>query len=654
MSFEIKSKDARGRIGVLSTPSGKVETPALMPVIHPGRQTMDVSRLGAKIVITNAYLIYKDESLHSEALKKGVHRLINFSGPVVTDSGSYQLSVYGDLKVSNREIIEFQELIGTDIGTSLDIPTPPFASKDKAQEDMKITIKRAREALEVRNKLMLNSVVQGSTYPDLRSRCAQILGGMDFEVHPIGAVVPLLESYRYDSLVEVIMASVAGLPNSRPRHLMGAGHPLVFALAVALGCDLFDSAAYILYAEDDRLLMPHGTYKLDDLRQMPCSCRVCTEYTPEDLHKMDKEDRVKLLAEHNLHISFAEIRLIKQSIMEGNLWELVDQRCRSHPYLLEALRRLRKYQRALEKYDPVFKKSAFFYNGSESLYRPEVYRHQERLKRLSLANVILLPPVDKPYTQHLDEISPYFYPLSGPGKPDESEWIRMVVDVPFGLIPLEVEEVYPLSQNEAPHIWDGDSMMMIEDQIKRLGSKAEQLLIHEDLVNKLSVDLNLGSRMRIDVNIPMDDVQKLKYIADYQYGEGCGDAMFVSSDQVVRSRKTGKIRHVYNDDRLIVTLRARDGGLVWGAEGARRLHKNLPYPQRRVVVDSEAAPFVREGKSIFAKFVINCDINIRATEEVLVVDEKDQLLAMGQAQLNSQEIMDLKQGMAVKNRKGGL
>ena len=230
---------------------------------------------------------------------------------------------------------------------------------------------------------MLNSVVQGSTYTDLRSKCAEVLGKMDFQVHPIGAVVPLMESYRYKELVEVVMASVTHLPDSRPRHLMGAGHPMIFALAVAMGCDLFDSAAYILYAEDDRLLMPNGTIKLENLHEMPCSCEVCTNYTPEQLRQMEKAERVQQIAKHNLLISFAEIRQIRQAIVQGNLWELVEQRCRSHPFLLEALRTLYNYSEDLEKYDPPYKKSAFFYSGPESLKRPEVYRHLKKLDGIS-------------------------------------------------------------------------------------------------------------------------------------------------------------------------------------------------------------------------------------------------------------------------------
>ena len=108
-----------------------------MPVIHPGKQSIDVKTFGAEIVITNAYIIYKNEELREKAPKEGVHSLINFDGPVMTDSGSFQLSEYGDVDINNREVIEFQELIGSDIGTSLDIPTPPYVNGDGLKENWK-------------------------------------------------------------------------------------------------------------------------------------------------------------------------------------------------------------------------------------------------------------------------------------------------------------------------------------------------------------------------------------------------------------------------------------------------------------------------------------------------------------------------------------
>ena len=80
-------------------------------------------------------------------------------------------------------------------------------------------------------------------------------------------------------------------------------------------------------AEDDRLLSTRGTFKLENLQEMPCSCEVCTKYTPDDLRAMPKEQRRELIAQHNLHVSFAELRLIRQAIYDGNLMERVEERC---------------------------------------------------------------------------------------------------------------------------------------------------------------------------------------------------------------------------------------------------------------------------------------------------------------------------------------
>ncbi|MBF4476009.1 tRNA guanosine(15) transglycosylase TgtA [Methanobacterium formicicum] len=659
MNFEIKYKDGRGRVGILKTPHGTIKTPALMPVIHPGKQTIQVADYGAEVVITNAYLIYKNDELREKALQDGVHELINFPGPIITDSGSFQLSLYGDVEVSNQEIVEFQEKIGTDIGTSLDLPTPPSVKRERAEKELEITLQRAQEALEVRKELMLNSVVQGSTFPDLRSECAQTLGEMDFQVHPIGAVVPLMESYRYHELVDVVMSSVSYLPDSRPRHLMGAGHPMLFSLAVAMGCDLFDSAAYILYAEADRLLMPNGTLKLENLYEMPCSCEVCTNYTPDELRGMEKEKRRDLLAIHNLRVSFAEIRMIHQAIIEGSLWELVEQRCRAHPFLLEALRNLKNYQDDLEKYDPPYKKSAFFYSGPESLNRPEVHRHLERVKRIPpKKSVLLIPLTTKPYSEHLHHIPPEFYRIKGEPNLENSTDDRQVtvVDVPFGVIPLELDQLYPLAQNESPRIHDEDSILMVKNILHDYIKDFEEVIVSEKVLRTFRLDEEFPTNDEYSepLEIIVDDVERIKMIADYQFGSGSGEALFNTSVKIVKSRKTGKIRHVYDGDELIATLRASDGIFVLAREGARRLHRYLPYPKNRVVVNEDAEPFAREGKSIFAKFVINCDINIHAKEEVLIVNEEDQLLAFGKSILNGKEILDFNTGQAVKTRKGGL
>jgi len=655
--FEIKAKDNMGRVGVLKTKHGDVKTPALMPVIHPRKQTIDVGKYGADIVITNAYLIYKDEDLKKEAVEKGLHELIHFDGPIMTDSGSFQLSVYGDVEITNKEVIEFQELIKTDIGTSLDIPTAPFVGREKAESDLEITLERAREAVDYKKsqemEMLLNSVVQGSTFLDLRRKCASELSKLDADLYPIGAVVPLMESYHYKDLVDVVMNSMKELPDSTARHLMGAGHPMIFALCVAMGCDLFDSAAYILYAEDDRLLSTRGTYKLENLQEMPCSCEVCTKYTPDELRAMPKEKRRDLIAQHNLHVSFAELRLIRQAIYEGSLMELVEERCRAHPALLDAVRQLGNYSLDLEKYDPRSKKSAFFYTGPESLCRPEVLRHMQKLREMpKKRDLVILPPTRKPYSKFISGKLGEFYIYGAEQEIDLENTDFMVLDVPFGLIPLEIDEVYPLSQNDAPKTRDVDSIEFVEDFISEFVEYYDQVLIHSRIINDLEIGLYNKCIDSDEIRYKKDDVQKVKAIADYQFGFGAGDALFDGNIKIEKSKKTGKIRHIYDGKVLIVNMRASDSYLVLSKEGAKRLHNAMPYPENRVVVNKDSEPFALDGKSVFCKFVVDCDDNIRAKDEVLIVNEQDKLLAYGKALLGACEIKEFKTGQAIKTRKG--
>ena len=655
--FEIKAKDNMGRVGVLKTNHGDVKTPTLMPVIHPRKQAIDVSKYGADIVITNAYLIYKDEDLKKKAIDEGIHKLINFPGPIMTDSGSFQLSVYGDVEITNKEVIEFQELIHTDIGTSLDIPTAPFVEREKAESDLDITLKRAREAVEYKKEhgmeMLLNSVVQGSTYLDLRRKCAKELSQLDADLYPIGAVVPLMESYHYKDLVDVVMNSMKELSDETPRHLMGAGHPMIFALCVAMGCDLFDSAAYILYAEDDRLLSTRGTFKLENLVEMPCSCEVCSNYTPDDLRAMPKEKRRDLIAKHNLYVSFAELRLIRQAIYDGNLMELVEERCRAHPALLEARRQLGLYSKDIEKYDPRSKKSAFFYTGSESLLRPEVLRHMDKLRKMpKKRDLVILPPSRKPYSKFISGKLGDFYVYGHQHEIDLDNADFMVLDVPFGLIPLEIDEVYPLSQNESPKIRDVDAIEFLEDFISEFVEYYDQVLIHSKIADDLEIGLYDKCISDDEIRYKKDDIKKIKAIADYQFGVGAGDALFTGNINIEKSKKTGKIRHVYDGKVLVVNMRASDSYLILSKEGAKRLHHSMQYPRNRVVVNKDSEPFALEGKSVFCKFVVECDENIRSKDEVLIVNEEDKLLAFGKTLLGACEINQFNSGQAVKTRKG--
>ena len=146
-----------------------------------------------------------------------------------------------------------------------------------------------------------------------------------------------------------------------------------------------------------------------------------------------------------------------------------------------------------------------------------------------------------------------------------------------------------------------------------------------------------------------DHLKRLRLIADYQFGPGAGEGMFPEDvDFTVSSR--GRVRQAFIEGKRLVTLRSRDGLLTLGMLGALRLHACLPFPERRVVAVSDAVPFVSDGKTLFAKHVSDADKNIKAREEVLVVDGEDNLIATGTAVLGGSELLTFERGMGVKVR----
>jgi 7-cyano-7-deazaguanine tRNA-ribosyltransferase len=427
--FEIRSQDAAGRIGELAVPrtGTTVETPALLPVVNPHYRTIDPGRFGefgVEMLITNAYIISQDEELRERARAEGLRELVGFSGPIMTDSGSFQLAEYGDISVSTAEILGFQREIGSDVATPVDIPTHPDADRETVTADLEETERRLGVAESVdTGDMLVTAPVQGGTFADLRERAGKRAAATDLDVFPIGAVVPLLNEYRYAEAVDLVMAAKRGLGPAAPVHLFGAGHPMVFALAAATGCDLFDSAAYALFARDGRYLTVRGTDHLEELSEFPCSCPVCVAHEPADLRAAEEETRTRLLAEHNLHVSMAEIRRIKAAIREGSLLELVETRAHGHPALLDGYRTLLDHVEALEAQDPA-SKSTFFYCSAESALRPEVHRHHERLARLSVPESLLLAED------------------GADGRDEETTWR---LEAPFGPFPPALSTTYPLT-----------------------------------------------------------------------------------------------------------------------------------------------------------------------------------------------------------------
>ncbi len=475
MSFEIADRDLMARIGRFKTKGGVIDTPLLLPVINPNVRTILPKRLekkfGCRALITNAYIIQKN--FQEKAVEKGLHDFLDFNGSIMTDSGAYQLLIYKEIETSPEEIVRFQENISTDIATILDIPTGWGATKRFARHTVNETIKRAKklEKIKTREDIAWVGPVQGGQYLDLIAKSAKEMAKLPFQIHALGSPTPVMEQYMFDTLVDMIITAKMNLPANRPLHLFGAGHPFMFALAVALGCDLFDSAAYALFAREERYMTTSGTTRLDELEYFPCSCPVCNKTDPERVKALPKDKRQKLLSEHNLHVSFCELRRIKQAITEGRLWEHLEMRSHAHPALLQAAKKLKKYGEYIEKNSPVVKKKGIFFLSSLGLARPEIIRYRKRIvERYSpppKAKILLLLPQigTKPFhnSKEHQAVVKGIQQILG----DTIDLLHVCTYAsPFGVIPTELDDVYPLSQNEIASILDAETVMYTAKQVE--------------------------------------------------------------------------------------------------------------------------------------------------------------------------------------------
>ncbi|MEM0347064.1 MAG: tRNA guanosine(15) transglycosylase TgtA [Zestosphaera sp.] len=480
MSFEIRDKDLAGRIGRLKTKSGYIETPAFFPVINPVKQDREVPAdkimsIGFNQVITNAFII--KQVFGDRARELSVKKIINFSGVVMTDSGAYQLLRYGKdrIRIEPEEIATYQVEIGSDIAVIADIPTRDDSSYEEAKESVEETLRRARLTIEkVRESDVLWVLpIQGGVYVDLVARSAREASKIEgYGMYAIGSPVTVLEKYGFSKIVDMVAVAKSILPLDKPVHLFGGGHPLIIPLMVALGVDTFDSASYILYARDGRYMTEEGTYKITDLEYLPCECEVCSRYTPKELIELEEKERAKILAVHNLHVINRELKRVKTALKEGRLWELIEERARTHPSLREALNTLIKYVDWIERLDPRFKGDAhaIFLYDTTSYHRPELIRHRGLIRSIlkeRRGKIILLPgnPDEKPFRN--SEI--YRVALSRGVISDES---HVLVYLPyFNLVPVELDQVYPYAQFEMPLTMESQLINYMTEEISKLISE---------------------------------------------------------------------------------------------------------------------------------------------------------------------------------------
>ena len=616
LTMEILHREGLSRIGRFQTDHGKVDTPNIMPVINPNIMTLPIEKMvkmGTQALITNSYIIRRNGDLKERALNEGLHKLIGFDGTIMTDSGTFQSYMYGEVEYQNADTVDFQIQIGSDISTILDIFSTPSDSHEKAEYAVDETYRRFQE-IEARGKEHnISGPVQGSIYNDLRKKSASLMTKTTASYTPIGGVVPLLEQYNYSTLVDIILTSKLNSDFSKPIHLFGGGHPMFMAMAVLMGVDMFDSASYVKYARDGRLLYTDGTRYLDDVTELPFWSPLRDRYTVMELKKAEIGEKYELLAEHNLFAIFQELSEIRERIRENTLWQYVEGKSRTHPALYSAFQRLLTYSKILEPYEELYRKSPIFHFGSETNAGP----YGERLKKISMkrGEMERTPPgtwkparMSRKFIENVYEQTDKHYSI---------DW--------YGIeVPIEMEESYP-----------------VEQVVSGPYEEPKEMNIHRERNRIEHTEHDAGMKTR------SFNLEKVRFLSDIQFGTGTGKELFPDSSVITVSRSTGRIRTISVDGKILATMRTHDGYLGLTMDGASIIHKQCRGIENRVMVTSESAEFNRRGSSVFFKFIVEYDRDIIALNDVLVVDPDDNLVAVGRATVSGREMGMYREGAAV-------
>ncbi len=621
--FELTARDGLARLGRFSTPHGVIQTPALLPVVHPDPARQPVAppefrrTLGLDAVITSSYITWRTPPLREVAESRGIHHLIGSSGPVMTDSGAFQQHAYGSVEVGPEEILRFQSAIGSDIATVLDEFTEPDTPYEMADSALRATIERAHSARNLRSGL-LAVPVQGGAYADLRARSARAASEVG-DVLAVGGVVPLFEQYRYVELVQQLAAARPELTPAEPVHLFGAGHPMVFALAALFGVDLVDSSAYQKFARRGRLLLPEGTVALEDVQESTCHCFLCAEMPLPRLARRPLEERERGLAYHNLLTSAEEMGRVRQAIRDGTLWELAERRATAHPALRAAMDEARAHPEVFLPTEPASRR-AFREIDDRSGDRPSVVRFRRRVADYRQGRpddrTVRRVPLRPEYLRYLPlqdrSGSPLFWSAA----------------TPVGSVPVELLDLYPVG----PYLGVADSALPARHRPARA--------VREEVDGLLGPHVEAGADWS-----EAWTAWQIRSLLRWEYGADVAESL-APEMRGERSRQSGRLRTFYRGTTPYFHV-GLDGIPSPTFRGAERLHELLPAGVRRVVVTEDAAPFVREGRTLFSRFVAASDPDLVPGTTALLVDRGQALLAIGRLVLAPSEMGRMHRGVAV-------
>lgn len=368
IKFELlkEAKDCKARLGKLYTPHGVVETPIFMPV--GTRATVkamtpeEVRDLGAQIILSNTYHLYLRPG--HELIKEagGLHKFMNWHGPILTDSGGFQVFSLGNLRkimeegvefkshidgsthfISPEKSIEIQNALGSDIIMCFDECTPYPCSYEYAKESMERTTRWAKRCKEYHknwDKQGLFGIVQGSMFRDLREQSAKDLVDLDFPGYAIGG---LSVGEPTELMCEVLDYTTPLLPKNKPRYLMGVGTPDYLFEAVIRGVDMADCVLPTRVARNGTVLTSHGKlvirnakYSKDFSKLDPeCDCYTCTNYSRAYIRHLFNVNEIlgaRLTTIHNLYFLIKLMENIRKAIKEDRLLEYKDEFYKKYGY----------------------------------------------------------------------------------------------------------------------------------------------------------------------------------------------------------------------------------------------------------------------------------------------------------------------------------
>ena len=308
------------------------ELPRLLflPVFEPGNPYLTLGEMqdefGVRAIIVNAYFLYRQKELRRALPERGIKDHLGFDGLVMTDSGAFQ-AFRTRLHLRNRTIIKFQDDIGSDIVSPLDVITPPGDNTTTAEGKLRVTMQRIEEGLGIVRRGTLAGVQQGGRFDKLRHRSAEELGALSVEYVALGSLVPFFNRNHHLGFVgRVIRDARAVLPEGTPLHLYGAGDPLELPFYAALGCTVFDSSSYVHYAERGSYMTPYGSIAADaSAGWADCACPYCERHGVRTV----RGDTV-LLCRHNLWTLLDVVGDVRGRLADGTLSGYLDQVVTGH------------------------------------------------------------------------------------------------------------------------------------------------------------------------------------------------------------------------------------------------------------------------------------------------------------------------------------